>query len=56
MNQTVAIIILILLGVAIISFLISLYNKLVMLKFNVEKAYGNIDVIVKQEQMKSQIW
>jgi len=48
MNQTVAIIILILLGVAIISFLISLYNKLVMLKFNVEKAYGNIDVIVKQ--------
>ncbi|CAM2911362.1 LemA family protein [Chryseobacterium flavum] len=48
MNQTVAIILLILLGVAIISFLINLYNKLVMLRFNVEKAYGNIDVVLKQ--------
>lgn len=48
MNQTVAIIILIVLGVSIISFLIGLYNKLVMLKFNVEKAYGNIDVVLKQ--------
>lgn len=48
MNQTVAIILLALLGVVIISFLINLYNKLVMLKFNVDKAYGNIDVILKQ--------
>ncbi len=48
MNRTVAIILLGLLGVAIISFLINLYNKLVMLKFNVEKAYGNIDVVLKQ--------
>lgn len=48
MNQTVAIILLILLGVVIISFLINLYNKLVMLKFNVDKAYGNIDVVLKQ--------
>ncbi|RQO38044.1 LemA family protein [Chryseobacterium sp. KBW03] len=49
MNQTVAIILLILLGVVIISFFINLYNKLVMLKFNVEKAYGNIDVVLKQQ-------
>ncbi|WP_223559935.1 LemA family protein [Chryseobacterium lathyri] len=48
MNQTVAIILLILLGVALISFLINLYNKLVMLRFNVDKAYGNIDVVLKQ--------
>lgn len=48
MNQTVAIILLILLGVVVISFLINLYNKLVMLKFNVDKAYGNIDVVLKQ--------
>lgn len=48
MNQTVAIILLVLLAVAVISFLINLYNKLVMLKFNVEKAYGNIDVVLKQ--------
>lgn len=48
MNRTTAIILLGLLGVAVISFLINLYNKLVMLKFNVEKAYGNIDVVLKQ--------
>ncbi|MBB6370810.1 LemA family protein [Chryseobacterium shigense] len=48
MNQTVAIILLVLLAVAVISFLINVYNKLVMLKFNVEKAYGNIDVVLKQ--------
>ncbi|REC79579.1 LemA family protein [Chryseobacterium elymi] len=48
MNQTVAIILLILLGVVLISFLINLYNKLVMLRFNVDKAYGNIDVVLKQ--------
>jgi len=48
MNQTVAIIVLILLGVVLISFLINLYNKLVMLRFNVDKAYGNIDVVLKQ--------
>lgn len=48
MNQTVAIILLALLAVAVISFLINLYNKLVLLKFNVEKAYSNIDVVLKQ--------
>ncbi|MBP2616366.1 LemA family protein [Chryseobacterium jejuense] len=48
MNQTVAIILLALLIVAVISFLINLYNKLVLLKFNVDKAYSNIDVVLKQ--------
>lgn len=48
MNQTVAIILLVLLIVAVVSFLINLYNKLILLKFNVDKAYSNIDVILKQ--------
>ncbi|WP_419494109.1 LemA family protein [Chryseobacterium bernardetii] len=48
MNQTVAIILIALLAVAVISFLINLYNKLVLLKFNVDKAYSNIDVVLKQ--------
>ncbi|OCA79235.1 hypothetical protein BBH99_19535 [Chryseobacterium contaminans] len=48
MNQTVAIILFALLAVAVISFLINLYNKLVLLKFNVDKAYSNIDVVLKQ--------
>lgn len=48
MNQTVAVILLALLAVAVISFLINLYNKLVLLKFNVDKAYSNIDVVLKQ--------
>lgn len=48
MNQTVAIILLVLLTVAVISFLINLYNKLVLLRFNIDKAYSNIDVVLKQ--------
>ncbi|NIF04425.1 LemA family protein [Chryseobacterium sp. Tr-659] len=48
MNQIVAIIIAIFLILSVLAFFISLYNKLIMLKFNVEKAYGNIDVILKQ--------
>lgn len=48
MNQTVAIILAILLVISIIAFFVNFYNRLVMLKFNVEKAYGNIDVILKQ--------
>lgn len=48
MNQLTAIVLSILLVICVISFFISLYNRLVMLKFNVEKAYGNIDVILKQ--------
>lgn len=48
MNQIVALILAVLLVISIITFFINLYNRLVMLKFNVEKAYGNIDVILKQ--------
>ena len=48
MNQLTAIVLSVLLVICVISFFISLYNRLVMLKFNVEKAYGNIDVILKQ--------
>ncbi|MCT2409755.1 LemA family protein [Chryseobacterium antibioticum] len=48
MNQTTAMALAVLLAVAVISFFINLYNKLVMMKFNVEKAYSNIDVVLKQ--------
>lgn len=48
MNQTTAIALTVLLTIAVISFLINLYNKLVMMKFNAEKAYSNIDVVLKQ--------
>lgn len=48
MNQLVATILAVFLGGAVISFFINLYNKLVMLKFNTEKSYANIDVILKQ--------
>lgn len=34
--------------IIIVSSIVSMYNKLVMLKFNVEKAFANIDVILKQ--------
>ncbi len=34
--------------IIIISSIVSMYNKLVMLKFNVEKAFANIDIILKQ--------
>lgn len=34
--------------IIVVSSIISMYNKLVMLKFNVEKAFANIDVILKQ--------
>ncbi|MFC3158872.1 LemA protein [Chryseobacterium arachidis] len=48
MDQTIAFILLAILIVAVIGFGISIYNRLVLLKFNVDKAYGNIDVILKQ--------
>lgn len=48
MNQIVAIVMAVFLSISVVAFFISLYNRLVMLKFNVEKAYGNIDVILKQ--------
>lgn len=48
MNPIISLVIIILLVVGIVSVIISSYNKLVMLKFNVEKAFANIDVILKQ--------
>lgn len=48
MDKTVALVMGIFLIVVIISFFISVYNKLVMLKFNIEKAFANIDIILKQ--------
>ncbi|WP_294245300.1 LemA family protein [uncultured Chryseobacterium sp.] len=48
MNQTVSIVIAVFVVISVLAFFIQLYNRLVMLKFNVEKAYANIDVILKQ--------
>ena len=48
MNNIVAVAIAIFLMISILAFLVNLFNKMVMLKFNVEKAYSNIDVILKQ--------
>ncbi|WP_136669261.1 LemA family protein [Flavobacterium sp. H122] len=36
------------LAIVIVSAIVSIYNRLVMLKFNVDKAFANIDVILKQ--------
>ncbi|QCE42435.1 LemA family protein [Psychroserpens sp. NJDZ02] len=48
MNQTIGIVIIVIIIASIISVFIKLYNRLVMLKFNVEKAFANIDVLLKQ--------
>jgi len=48
METIIAIAILILIIVGLASVLIRTYNRLVMLKFNVEKAFANIDVLLKQ--------
>lgn len=48
MNQILALVIVILVIVGLISVIVSAYNKLVMLKFNVGKAFANIDVLLKQ--------
>ncbi len=48
MSKLFAIIIVILLVLIFIGFFITLYNKLVMLKHNIDKAWANIDVILKQ--------
>lgn len=48
MNNIAAIVIALFLIISILAFFINLFNKMVMLKFNVEKAYSNIDVILKQ--------
>ncbi|MFK7000685.1 LemA family protein [Flavobacterium oreochromis] len=48
MNPILSYIIIAVLVIVVIATIISAYNKLVMLKFNVEKAFVNIDVILKQ--------
>lgn len=48
MEKMVAIVILIIVIIALMSFLINIYNKLVMLNKNTEKAFANIDVLLKQ--------
>lgn len=48
MNPILTIGIIILIIVGLFSVIISTYNKIVMLKFNVEKAFANIDVLLKQ--------
>ena len=48
MNPIIALIIIVLLVVGLISVIISSYNKLVMLRFNTDKAFANIDVLLKQ--------
>ena len=47
-TSIIAIVLAVLLGASIIGFLITLYNRLVMLRFNLDKAYKNIDVLLKQ--------
>lgn len=37
-----------LLIIVVIFFIVSIYNKLVMLKFNINKSFANIDVLLKQ--------
>ncbi len=48
MNPLISYVIFGLLIVSAIGIVISLYNRLVMLKYNVEKAFANIDVLLKQ--------
>jgi len=48
MNPIIALVIIVLLVVGLVSVVISAYNKLVMLKFNTDKAFANIDVLLKQ--------
>ncbi|WP_292008407.1 LemA family protein [Chryseobacterium sp.] len=44
----IAILIIILVTVGLFTFLINIYNRLVILKNNTEKAFANIDVVLKQ--------
>lgn len=48
MNQIIGIIIVVLIIIAAVSVFIRIYNTLILLKFNVEKSFANIDVILKQ--------
>ncbi len=48
MEKIIGIIILVLVIIGIVSFAIRIYNKLVMLRFNIDKSFANIDVLLKQ--------
>ncbi len=48
MEKLIAIAIIIILLLGFIGVIIRVYNRLVMLKFNVDKAFANIDVLLKQ--------
>ena len=47
-SSIISIIIIVIVGAILISIAISSYNKLIMLKHNIDKAFANIDVILKQ--------
>ncbi|HUS58339.1 MAG TPA: LemA family protein [Planctomycetota bacterium] len=44
----IVVLFIVLIGVILIGYLISIYNSLVRLKHNIEKAWANIDVLLKQ--------
>jgi len=48
MNLIVGVVLIIAVIIGVISFFVGLYNKLVMLKFNVDKSFANINVLLKQ--------
>lgn len=48
MNNITSTLLIIILSASFLFYVIGIYNKLVMLKNNVEKAFSNIDVILKQ--------
>ena len=48
MEKIIAIIIFGLILLTCLSYLVNLYNRLIMLKNNIEKSYANIDVLLKQ--------
>ena len=48
MNTIISYSILALLAFGLISVIISAYNRLVLIKYNVNKAFGNIDILLKQ--------
>jgi len=48
MNKFIGIGILLLILAVIVSIIIRIYNRLIMLKFNVDKSFSNIDILLKQ--------
>ncbi|WP_455004278.1 LemA family protein [Capnocytophaga gingivalis] len=47
-TSIIATVLAVLLAAAVVGFLVTIYNRLVMLRFNTDKAYKNIDVLLKQ--------